>query len=356
LLTYCLRLLPRHPEQVDAFVSYLSNYASSKRIENTLSDLLEEGIPYDYVRGELWLVLSRIASHDCLRRMTALAKNDAFRSNSSITLRWGAISFLLRCEQIGHIRIAHRLVKCDPLVQSLIVPRLSEGHYAANGLVSAILKDGRTEPGIALSHELIRRCLSIPDLGLRNQDLSVSVQNCYRGVGLIVRRRNAQIDQIGQIITRRYNTPYSLRWRELLGNEYNHALMILNDAESSYDMARSQWIQQQNSFNDIVVRCMINSLMAKGLPGKMKTVNKNGDLIPLGNLLDSNKPFSVIYPYVTKPLKGLNERRNRVPGSHPYSTKGGMQNKHLSRREQITHHAELSNSYGAVVAVLPQIT
>lgn len=355
LLTYCLRLLPRHPEHVDAFVSYLSNYASSKRIENALIDLLEKGMPYDYVKGELWLVLSRIASDNCLRKMAALAKNDAFGKNSSITLRWGALSFLLRCEQIGHVRITHRLVKSDPLVQSLIVPSLSEKHYATNGLVSAILKDGRTEPGIALSHELIRRCLSLPDLGLRNRDLSVCVQNCFRGVGLMVRRRNAQIDLIGQIITQRYNAPYSLRWRELLGNEYNHALMILNDAESSYDMAKSQWIQQQNSFNDIVVRCIINSLMARGLPGKMKTVDRNGDLISLGNLLDSNKPFSVIYPYVAKPMKALNDRRNRVPGSHPYSIKGGTQNKHLSRREQIAHQAKLSNSYGAVVAILPQI-
>ena len=100
---------------------------------------------------------------------------------------------------------------------------------------------------------------------------------------------------------------------------------------------------------------MINSLMAKGLPGKMETVDRNGNLIPLGNLLDLNKPFSVIYPYVAKPMKALNDRRNRVPGSHPYSIKGGSQNKHLSRPEQTAHQAELSNSYEAVIAILPQI-
>jgi retron-type reverse transcriptase len=355
VLTYCLRLIPRHPEQIDAFVSYLSNYATSKRIENALADLLENGMPYDYVRGELWLVLSRIASSDCLKKMATAAKNDAFLSNSSVTLQWGAVSFLLRCEQIGHVRVSNRIPKCNPLVQSLLIPNLSEEHYKRDKLVSAILKDGPPEPGLAISHELVRRCLSVSDLGLRNRDLCACVQNCYKGVGIIGRRRNAGIDPIGQIITRRYGTAYSLRWRALLGDQYNHALMILNDAESAYDIARSQWIQHQNSFNDIVVRCIINHLSANGLPGAMKTVNRKGELIPFGNILDSRKPLFVAYPYVARPLKDLNDRRNKVPGSHPYSTKGGMQNKHLTRQEQRMHHSELSNGYGALIAILPHV-
>lgn len=355
LLTYCLRLIPRHPEQIDAFVSYLSNYSTSKRIENAVADLLENGMPYDYVRGELWLVLSRIASEACLRRMATVARHDAFRSNSSIMLQWGAVSFMLRCEEIGIKSVSNRIRKCNPLVQSLVIPNLSEKHFELNGLVSTMLKDGRPEPGMAISHELIRQRLSLSDLGLRTRDLCPSVQNCFKGVGLIGRRRNAGIDPIGQIITRRYATPYSLGWRGLFGSQYNHALMILNDAESAYDMARSQWIQQQNSFNDVVVRCLLDHLSAKRLPGGMKTIDKRGALIPLGNLLDSKKPFSVTYPFVARPFKDLNDRRNKVPGSHPYSTKGGMQNKHLSRYEQRMHRLELSNGYGALIAILPHI-
>jgi len=355
LLTYCLRLLPRHPEHIDAFVSYLSNYSRSKRIENALADMLENGMPYDFVRGELWLVLSRIASATCLRRLVLAAKQDAFRKNSSVTLQWGAVSFLLRCEDIDIVNVSRRIGNCGPLAQSLLISSFSERHFKSNGLVASILKDGHPEPGMAISHELIRNQLSLSSLGVSPRDLSAPVQNCFKGVGLIRRRINASIDPIGHILTRRYATPYSLHWRNLFTRQYNHALMILNDAESAYDMSRSQWIQQQNSFNDIVVRCLLDYLAANGFPGAMKTINRKGELIPLGNLLDYKKTFATTYPFIVRPFKVVNDRRNRVPGSHPYSVKGGMQNKHLSKQEQRNYHADLSNGYGALAAILPGI-
>jgi hypothetical protein len=60
LLNWTLDLIPQHPEQVDAFVAYLSNYGKSRRIVDKVTEILERPSPYEYVRGELWHVLARI--------------------------------------------------------------------------------------------------------------------------------------------------------------------------------------------------------------------------------------------------------------------------------------------------------
>jgi hypothetical protein len=62
LLELCLRLLPRNPELIDAFCAYFDNYEISRRLENQLLRIIEDGIPYDSARGEIWLTLARIAS------------------------------------------------------------------------------------------------------------------------------------------------------------------------------------------------------------------------------------------------------------------------------------------------------
>jgi hypothetical protein len=49
-------------ELIDAFCAYFDNYEISRRLENQLLRIIEDGIPYDSVRGEIWLTLARIAS------------------------------------------------------------------------------------------------------------------------------------------------------------------------------------------------------------------------------------------------------------------------------------------------------
>jgi len=355
ILTSCLRLIPRHPEQIDAFSAYLSNYDRSKQIENAITKIIKEDMPYDSVRGELWLILARIASGSCLEQMAATAKKDLAQKSGSIVLNWGAMAFLLECERKGYSRASYRIKRLDRLIQTLLMPHLDNQYFKRGELVSKLVTNKHILPGILLAHELVRRDLLLSDLGLRNRDLSNEVQNCLREVGLIRRRRAIQQDQIGQIIARRFATPYSATWKTLLKREYNHALSILNEAENAYDQSRSNWIQYQNSFNEIVVRHFINELVAQALPGRIKTVNVNKQLISIGNLVATNAPLTRAHPNIANPLRNLNQRRNRVPASHSYSLKGGAPSKHLTKPEQRMLHAGLSNAYTELVAVLSAI-
>ncbi len=89
-----------------------------------------------------------------------------------------------------------------------------------------------------------------------------------------------------------------------------------------------------------------------GLPGTLKTVNKKGELVAFGSLLDAEKAFAREYPNIAAPFRATNDRRNTLPGSHPYSTKGGSQNRHLKKNEQDGLHSQLSVAYRELIHIL----
>ncbi|MBL0381541.1 MAG: hypothetical protein JKP90_18315 [Desulfofustis sp. PB-SRB1] len=69
ILKIVLRLLPRHPEHIDAFIAYFSNYGRRRSIVKSALDYLESAVPYSYVRGELWHLIARLAGADEMRRV-----------------------------------------------------------------------------------------------------------------------------------------------------------------------------------------------------------------------------------------------------------------------------------------------
>ena len=84
--------------------------------------------------------------------------------------------------------------------------------------------------------------------------------------------RGVQVDQIAEILARRFGIPMIPKWRHVLDGEYAHALQILSQAEFVYDAGRSSWLQHQDSFNDRLTRSFIDFLANRGLPGARPTV------------------------------------------------------------------------------------
>jgi len=334
LLRWVLLLIGRHPEHIDAFINFLANYETSSRIESTAQRLLQDGVPYQYVRGELWHVLARIGSQHCLENMISLAKIESKSQSGGIGAAWGALAFLLACEGAGPGRALQRFKSAPHLVQSLLVPMIPDSWYLDPVIARRLLVECPFEVGIVLGDQLIRRGRRPSDYGVRNKELPAQVQNSFRALGLIRRRAGARVDPIGEIIARRYEIPGSLKWKRLLGPEYDHALAILNTAEVAFQPARSSWLQHQDSFNDIIIRTFIGLLGAASLPGHMRTVNRKGELIGYGQLLDANKPFARRFSRLADCMREVHTRRNRVPGSHPYSCKGRGRSRFLSKPEQ----------------------
>jgi hypothetical protein len=68
ILNKALKLLPAHPEHIDAFAAFFENYSKSRRIVRYITSMLGKGVLHDYVQGELWLIVSRQASPTSCRR------------------------------------------------------------------------------------------------------------------------------------------------------------------------------------------------------------------------------------------------------------------------------------------------
>lgn len=353
LLTWVLRLLPRHPEHIDAFAAYLSNYDKSRRIERVICNLLRKNrMPYDYVRGELWQIAARIGTPATLRSLIPLAKQELRGAEACMGLQWGILTFLVTCSEGGLVSFPRQFRRASPLVKALLVPRLSDACLARQPFVRDLLTSRDYDAAIVLAGRLLELQKTHSDYGVKASALPLVAQNVFRALGLIRSRTALRLDPIGDIIANHYGVPYWDKWLTLMGSKYSHALALLRLADHAFLPVRDAWLQYQNSFNDALLRCLLPCLDRLELPGSLKTVNKKGELVSFGVLLDPEKVFARQYPNIAEPLRAANNKRNTLPGSHPYSTKGGSRNRHLTKKEQNGLHLKLSAAYRELPNVL----
>ena len=169
---------------------------------------------------------------------------------------------------------------------------------------------------------------------------------------MIKRRANVEIDQVQELLSHRYGIAEIKRWRDLLAGEYPHAMQILLQADAIFHAGRSNWLSQQNSFNDILTRSFIGFLTQRNLAGARSLVRRDGKIIKFGVLLDVNAPFYRAHPNIAGPFRDANERRNKLPGSHPYDEKGGDQSQYLTSREQSGLASKLKLAYNTLISFI----
>ena len=330
-----LKILPRHPEYIDDFIAYFSNYGKRPVIAREALKYLQGGLPYSYVRGELWHVIARLGDADVFREGLPRALEDARNRKSCDALSWGVMHFLIACESkgIAKNRIGIRLGSESPLSRALLAKIFSEREFVREGKARSLLK-GTLEEQLAMARELQRRRVSLYSLGLRQRDLSVQCVNSLRALGVIRRRRRKSTDYIADILVSLYGCENIQIWRNLLGSEYEHALQILVETQSRFVGAYSEWLALQDSFNDIVVRKFFSFLSSKGLDGHSRIIAPNNKLVKFGALIQANSPFDRHFNLEAGLLRIIHNRRNRLPRSHPYDERGGAQNKWLKRSER----------------------
>jgi hypothetical protein len=168
ILRHVLRLLPRHPEHIDAFMSYLGNYTRSRSATKAAITYLESRVPYAYVRGELYHLLARMATPRDLKRALPLARDDARRRGDCAALSWGVMHFMIRCEKEGLSRIGRRLNKENPLSRSLLAPVLPERGFKP--IIKRMLS-GTPEEQLTAAREMQKRKLSMKSIGLTHQEI-----------------------------------------------------------------------------------------------------------------------------------------------------------------------------------------
>ena len=348
-----LRLLPRHSEHIDAFVAYFANFGKRVAIARAALDYLKTGVPYSYVRGELWHVVARLAGPEEIKRGLPMARKDAKNRKRCVGLSWGVMHFLIKCESEGLAKIGRRLSAEHPISRSLLAPILPAREFSPQGRAVTLLKGTLMEQS-AGARELQKRKITLNALGLRQRDLPESCRTVLLSLGVIRRRHRTDKDYIKDILARLYECQHSSIWRKLLGAEYEHALQILREAEARFPGGYSGWLGLQDSFNETIVRQFFEFLGNKGLPGPSKTVDRKGDLVRYGSLLTEGTPFDTAYPSEAKAFRTLHKRRNKLPGSHPYDQKGGSKNQWLTKEERDSLGLQLKIALDSIAAAVEQ--
>jgi retron-type reverse transcriptase len=351
ILRHVVRLLPRHPEHIDAFMAYLGNYTKSHRITKAAIKYLQSEVPYTYLRGELYHLLARIGTLADLQQALPLARNDACRRNDCAALSWGVMHFLIRCEKEGLSAIGRRLNAEIPFSRALLAPVLPDKVFSRALIIEQMLK-GTVEEQLTAAREMQKRKITLKNLGLNQRQIGHQACRSLRALGVIRRRLRQDIDWISDRLVKRYDIYARPVWRTLLEVEYEHALQILIEAEAAFDQARSHWLSLQDSFNDILVRQLFAYLASRGMAGHTKTKGRDGKLVNFGILLQASTPFDVEYPTEAALLRDVHERRNQLPGSHPYDKKGGAQNHFLKKAEQKSLVTKLRRIYTGITKII----
>ena len=320
LRTVC-KLLPRHPEHIDAFTAYFGNFTKRRSIAREALKYLESGVPYTYVRGELWHVVARLAERKELQRGLPMAKVDAKERSRCIALSWGVMHFLIRCEKEGISRKGRRLFSEHTVSRSLLAPILGKRDFVKLKLAVSLL-NGTLVEQLAGAREMQRRTVTLNSLGLRQSRLPVHCQIALQSLGVIRRVKVAYKDYIRDILAKLYNCSHSTIWRLLLASEYEYALQIQTEAQARFNGAFSDWLGLQDSFNDLVMRNFFVFLNQNELDGYSKLYDRNGNAVRYGSLIAEGTPFDREFTTEAGALRVLHKRRNEIPNSHPYSSKG----------------------------------
>jgi hypothetical protein len=295
MLRLTLKLLPRHPEHIDAFAAFLQNYGKSSRIMRHIRAMLDAGVLYDYVQGELWLIAARVGRPEELRELLPVARSQSFRRNLPFPLRRGLLTFFMRCRTAGVYaeRKALKLFRAQtPFIQSLVMPYLADADFRPDAIVVDLIEGRSPAPGMVLAAQLVQRRLSATELGVKLDSVTPEVKNVFQGLGLIPGQKGTRFDQVGNVLRNRYELAYWRFWKGLLGDHYQHALELLLSADVKFLSDRSGWLSYQNSFNDIVFRAFQAHLASKSLPGAVPTADANGKLFTFGQLIGVTGPFA----------------------------------------------------------------
>lgn len=357
VLQRVLHLIPHHPEHTDAFFTFINRFGYSKPVERLSIDLIQRN-PYPYVRGEAWYVLARYRllqgklSPITIAQLTRRAMDVAKKTTGNFMEKWGVLHFLCASEKMTGNRYSRFLMYQPALLQSSLSHVLPSSAFQTDGVAKSFLRRSSIEPGLSICSSLHSLEVGPTNFRIQTSDLPSQVRNTLCELG-VISIGGVQIDPIAEILERRYGLARGRSWRLLLGIEYIHALGLLKQAEAAFFSGMSFWLACQNSFNHAIFVALQKYLNANGIVGACSYIGGNGQLVDFGTMLDTPGPFSRHYPSIGGCFRDMNTRRNRLPVSHPYEKKTGIQTKHLKVQERNKFVNQLRTAYQEFTRLMP---
>lgn len=354
VLNIVLGTWEHYPEHTDAYVSFLENYQRCDGVILLATRLLESKYPYDYVQGELWKLVARMGSKPELSRLIQLAIDTVRNPNSGTASKFGVYVFLCQCDKAGLGDYEKWIMyEKKSLVQALVAPYLQID--SNGGIETSKIFLSRTLPDtyLGLVRPLVESGVNLNSFEKNPVQFPVVAQQVYNAAG-ISGHVIPNPDAIGNLIAKRYSVKKWNKWKDLLQGEYDHAFMELKFADFHFESHLSSWLNYQDAFNEIVFRSLQIFLSNKNTTGAISLVNKNGDRLDYGVLL-GNSNFKSAFPVLQDSLQKTHNRRNSVPGSHPYDKKTGNKASPLKKKEQTTLKLYLDNAYNEIIKIVEAI-
>lgn len=342
-LDLILGLFEKRPDLSDAFVVYLSKFNENKKVVDYLKNLIErKSFPYQYVEGNVWLLLSKI---DTKRRSSKLLKEGKSRvlnSKNNFYLRYGLLKYLAPFVMKSERRIFNKYIyENSSILQALL---LSDARiYFDYGNYIRILKQCliRTKPdaGLAAVARLAYDDIEYSEVR-PSKRLKSPVRDSLVSLGLAKSIILPEITPFQEIFLNRYNIDIS-DWKPYLKREHKHAHRILVLAEKAFDINKISWMCSTDSFNEILVR----SLIKLDASITQRLVNQQGNLIPYGSLLNPQNDFSTKYQIIADNFRLVHERRCSLPEAHPYERTTAKRAKFLKTGERNHFYGLLKTAY-----------
>ena len=343
-LDMLLALFVKYPDMSDAFVHYFSKFMNDESVIKYQVDIIKQRrFPYQYVEGNVWLLLSII---DCNLRSVEL-RNVAERrlllpsSRTNPYLRYGLQMYLAPYAKNMTKQIFNKfLYEESPIFQSLLLSAVAR-HFDIDKyfrILNQCFRRTKPDAGLVALSRLVMDNIPFERLNVAQRQ-KAPIRNCLVGLGLLKSTVLPDITPFQELMRMRYKIEIS-DWKPFLKKEYKHAHRILVLAERAFDINRSSWICSMDSFNEIVTRALIKT--DKNI--KQKLVGPNDELIKYGVLLKGDD-FRTKYSQIAEIFLKVHKRRCSIPEAHPYEQQTAKRSTFLKAGEQHYYYGQLKKAY-----------
>jgi len=366
VLGHALRLLPKYPELVDSFHCFFLKFGKRKKIANKIIKLVEECIPYGYLEGKYWEILSSCASlkqkrdlNDyALKRLRSI-ESDKIREYKRFAIKLGLFRFISYPENENVTQQIRRSLFAErkSLAKAILVSNLKEDFPDLKVILKEILRDPDIDISNISSWRLAYLGIHPNDIGIRVRDLSNSSQYLLSELG-VIGRKYIQYDPIGDYMRERFEIDWE-GWKTILGVDYKHALSLLMMAKQNFDSSPTTWMGCMDSFNDLLVRNTIDRAHTRTAISNLPTTrSRSGKLKNYGLLIRQERirtynGFEDNARMLCDRLRTFHGRRNLLPTSHAkdkYTCANTLPLNLREKKENIRYERYLRTAYGQVVS------
>jgi len=330
LVPLILELFEKHYELSEEFCSYLKFFCNKRATDYKKAfeiKLINDEIPYDYVKKEIWELFSVMNtigfdSSD----LTKYAKDQITSSGLSPESRYGIYSYLSTAKNGLFINFLQyeRKSLLTSLQVKFITPEIIESTDFSNALPEL-----QKRSSFENIQKHINNLLVIGELD------SIAFQSLR-----LEPLHPKKIDTFDFYLKEDYGITTSIKWKKILHSDYKQLNELIYYIHIYYKSDKTAWINMVDTFCDVLLKALIpsfeiwiphpNGWPCLTLPGHTPSGIKPKDH---GVLLNELKTKRLI-PNIVNKLEQIHERRCRTPLSHPKDFKTMSSSTLLSRSER----------------------